>query len=280
MDRVAVHIEIKDLRPATDLLMFRIMRDERFCLLRHAAQYIWRHQNSAYRRVRQLEKAEFVQTYRDHYARETIIRPRKKAYDALLVRGLLSKEEYAQRWHWRHLHERTVGFILHEAAVTEVRFALINACRTCSGVKLLSCRSGPPIWREVLVDSQRRSLRPDREVILSVPGSDYSQTFFFEIDRGSRTIIGARWTIARQMELYDEYASLTEEPFRVIVLCPTRERIASLIEKLGQGRMLAPGRAYGLWDDFVANPLRDVLTRECDGAACSLIEPWRGWPTY
>jgi hypothetical protein len=205
----------------------------------------------------------------------------QRAYDALLARGLITAEQYRDRWTWRHLHQRAIGRLLHEAAVTEVRLALMQACRTRPGVKLLSCRSDPPIWRQFVTNGERRSLRPDREVEMIVPDTQQPCLFFVEVDRGTRTIVGAKkvWTVQRQLQVYEEYARVTASKPYVLMLCPSHERIASITENVRR----RPTRSvvlFAVWDEFIHAPFDAVLREEDPRTTWSLLHglspsaPW------
>jgi hypothetical protein len=265
-------IDFTHLRATTDLVMFHSGYEGRFVTLKQAGRYIWHHLNSARRRIGQLVEAEYLYSVQDRYIRETIIRPRKRAFEALYARAVISREEYEDPWCWRHIVQAKIGYIHHECQVNEVRFRLIDACRARRGVKLVSCRSGAPIWRRFTVDGTRRWLRPDREVRLALADECCAQSFFVEVDTGSRTICSAKkWTIEKQLLLYGDYAAVSDEPWVVVMLCPTRERIAAIMHEMGRSRPFAYVRAYAVFSDFINDPFGNVLVREDDGSETSII---------
>lgn len=291
---VRSRLDTDDLKPR-DWALLEALDDGRFVTIDHAARYIWHTAGSANRRVRQLELGNFVRRERDHETSTTIIRPTPLATTALASRRRLTLAEPSAGWTWQQLHERTIGFIRHEARVNELRFVLLRDAPTLGVTVVASC-CGRRACRLLAADSEPGTPRPDRYVGLRVPATAARQHFFVEVDCGSKPVQRTRgFDVASQLTRYDtllrrwQRKPPTDEsapwPFRVLVLCHTTTRTMNIMAALKDDpRSFRPARrlrAYALFDEFVADPYGEVCARECDpDNRCTVISEWNGCPTF
>lgn len=285
-----------------DLALLLALVEGRFVSVGQAARFVWCGRASANRRLAALEAGGYIRREIDFRLRgETIIRPTPRAMAALTERGL---PPVRTGWSWRQLYERSPGFIKHELAVNEFRFRLMEACRETGGrVQVLSCVSGPGAADTFRIGETitTRRLRPDRFLSVRVPGTDWRQHFFLEIDRAMRPVRRTRgWDVTAQLSRYESYFkagrfadrfALSDEreeaqqcPFRVLFITSTWERVDNIITGLrhdaGENSIGQRLRAYGVWHEFLGDPLGPVWMREVDGERCRLTDEWPLWPTF
>ena len=270
-----------------DLALFLSLHEGRFVTSDQAGRYIWGHINSSNRRLRPLELSGYIRRTQDRYLRQTIIRPRQAAIEALLQRGQITLQDHAGGWTWAQLFARTIGFVVHECQVNELRFRLLEACLDHDDIKVVTCFSGPRARQQFEINGRVCQLRPDRRIELKVPGTPLRQLFYIEADRGTRSLQTRRgWGVVRQLSFYQRYHQARPGlAFRVLMLCPSCRRVDNILEALDRepyrhrlGRLL---RAYAVWDEFLDDPLGPVWIPESDPLErYSIVEEWPACPTF
>jgi DNA-binding MarR family transcriptional regulator len=286
-----------------DIDLLLALAEGRFVSARQAGRHIWSGQASANRRLATLERQGIIRRQIDRRRGETIIRPTPRGLKLLAERDFLPADSV---WSWRHLFERSIGFLEHEVMVNQVRFHLVEACRKTGGrVQLLACRSGPGAT-DAFIDPSNSSpcrLRPDRYVKLRVPGTDLPQCFFVECDRATRPIRRRQgYAVVDQLERYqryyrsgqfgkrsvsrgsDDFAETAR--FRVLFITSSWERAENIMAEHIQdcsndaSHELFQGIAFGVRDEFFHDPLGHVWLRERDGQRLTLVDEWPMWSTY